>query len=306
MKTAAKRDSRTQPAEAEAEAETEAGTGAAPGTGMLERAFAVIRALSDTQAEGSRVTRLAKAVGLTQGTVHRILHALIAEGVVEQDENSKLYRLSVNFFALAAQAGNPSGMRTLCRPALLRLCASLGDTIFLLVKSSFDAVCLDICEGPFPIRSFTGDIGGRVALGVGQGSLAILAFLPEAEREEIIRFNVPRIRGYGVLDEVYLRTEIERVRQLGYAGRNSGVLDGMAGVAVPILDRAGVAVAALSVGTLAARLGDDRLPMVVELLRRQAEAIGPQTNPFDVALRRPVHGLSRAMTSVRIEGSAQE
>ncbi|NPT44161.1 helix-turn-helix domain-containing protein [Paraburkholderia sp. 1N] len=277
-------------------------TGSAPGPGMLERAFAVIRALSEAQSDGGRVTRLAKAVGLTQGTVHRILHALIAEGIVEQDESSKLYRLSVDFFALAAQAGNPSGMRTLCRPALLRLCASLGDTIFLLVKSSFDAVCLDICEGPFPIRSFTGDIGGRVALGVGQGSLAILAFLPEAEREEIIRFNVPRIRGYGVLDEVYLRTEIERVRQLGYAGRNSGVLDGMAGVAVPILDRTGVAVAALSVGTLAARLGDDRLPMVVELLRRQADAIGPQTNPFDVALRRPMHGLSRAMTTERIAG----
>jgi DNA-binding IclR family transcriptional regulator len=296
MNAAAKRDIDSDTAEA----------GAAPGTGMLERAFAVIRALAETQSDGSRVTRLAKAVGLTQGTVHRILHALIAEGIVEQDENSKLYRLSVNFFALAAQAGNPSGMRTLCRPALLRLCASLGDTIFLLVKSSFDAVCLDICEGPFPIRSFTGDIGGRVALGVGQGSLAILAFLPEAEREEIIRFNVPRIRGYGVLDEVYLRTEIERVRHLGYAGRNSGVLDGMAGVAVPILDRTGVAVAALSVGTLAARLSDDRLPMVVELLRRQAEAIGPQTNPFDVALRRPMHGLSRAMTSVRIPGSEQE
>ncbi|MFL9864964.1 IclR family transcriptional regulator [Paraburkholderia fungorum] len=292
MNAAAKRD--TDSARAE--------TDSAPGPGMLERAFAVIRALSEAQSEGGRVTRLAKAVGLTQGTVHRILHALIAEGIVEQDENSKLYRLSVDFFALAAQAGNPSGMRTLCRPALLRLCASLGDTIFLLVKSSFDAVCLDICEGPFPIRSFTGDIGGRVALGVGQGSLAILAFLPEAEREEIIRFNVPRIRGYGVLDEVYLRTEIERVRQLGYAGRNSGVLDGMAGVAVPILDRTGVAVAALSVGTLAARLGDDRLPMVVELLRRQADAIGPQTNPFDVALRRPMHGLSRAMTTERITG----
>ncbi len=299
MNAAVRRDTRSKAPET-------AETGAAPGTGMLERAFAVIRALSEAQPDGGRVTRLAKAVGLTQGTVHRILHALIAEGIVEQDENSKLYRLSVNFFALAAQAGNPSGMRTLCRPALLRLCASLGDTIFLLVKSSFDAVCLDICEGPFPIRSFTGDIGGRVALGVGQGSLAILAFLPEAEREEIIRFNVPRIRGYGVLDEVYLRTEIERVRQLGYAGRNSGVLDGMAGVAVPILDRAGVAVAALSVGTLAARLSDDRLPMVVELLRRQAEAIGPQTNPFDVALRRPMHGLSRAMTSARIAGSDQE
>ncbi|SMG26637.1 transcriptional regulator, IclR family [Paraburkholderia susongensis] len=269
----------------------------ARGAGVLQRAFAVIRALGESKAEGSRVTALAKAVGLTQATVHRLLQGLIAEGVVEQDEGTKRYRLSVDFFALAAQAGNPSGMRTLCRPALLRLCASLGDTIFLLVKSSFDAVCLDMCEGPFPIRSFTGDIGGRVALGVGQGSLAILAFQPEAEREEIIRFNVPRLRSYGVLDEVYLRTEIERVRKLGYAGRNTGVLEGMAGVAVPILDRNGCAVAALSVGTLAARLTEDRLPTIVELLKRQAEIIGPQTNPFDVAVRRPMHGLTRAMTT---------
>jgi DNA-binding IclR family transcriptional regulator len=260
---------------------------------MLPRAFAVIRALAAAQADGARVTQLAKCVGLTQGTTHRILHALIAEGAVEQDEHTKRYRLGLDFFALAALAGNPGGLRTLCRPSLLRLCASLGETIFLLAKSGFDAVCLDICEGPFPIRSFTNDIGGRIALGVGQGSLAILAFLPEAEREEIIRFNVPRIRGYGVLDEVYLRTEIERVRQLGYAGRNSGVLDGMAGVAVPILDRTGTAIAAVSVGTLASRLNEERLPMIVELLKRQADAIGPLANPFDVALRRrPTHALA--------------
>ena len=177
------------------------------------------------------------------------------------------------------------------RPVLLRLCASLGDSIFLLVRSGFDAVCLDRSEGPFPIRSFTGDIGGRVALGVGQGALAILAFLPEAEREEVIRFNLSRVREYGVFDEVYLRTEIERVRQLGYAGRNTGLLEGMAGVAVPILDREGRAVAALSVGTISARLNDDRLPTVVELLKREAAAVGPKINPFDATLHRPAQSL---------------
>jgi hypothetical protein len=40
----------------------------APGTGMLQRSFAVIRALAEAQPDGGRVTRLAKAVGLTQGT----------------------------------------------------------------------------------------------------------------------------------------------------------------------------------------------------------------------------------------------
>jgi DNA-binding IclR family transcriptional regulator len=264
-----------------------------PGVGVIHRSFAIIRTLGSSQPDGCRVTHLAKVLGLSQPTVHRLLGALIEEGIVEQDTGTKLYRLSVEFFAMAAQAGNPNGMRELCRPSLLQLCSSLGETIFLLVRSNFDAVCLDMCEGPFPIRTFTGDIGGRVALGVGQGSLAILAFLPEEEREEIIRYNVPRLRAYGVLDEVYLRAEIERTRSLGYAGRNSSLLEGMAGAAVPILDRSGRAIAALSIGTLATRLDNDRLPVVIDLLRRHAEKIGPRTNPFNVGVGRSLHGLSR-------------
>ena len=273
---------------------------AAASTSGVPRLFSVIRALTAVQAEGGRVTQLARTVGLTQATTHRLLQSLVAEGMVEQDERSKLYRLSVDFFALAAQAGNPGDLRSLCRPVLLRLCASLGDSIFLLVRSGFDAVCLDRSEGPFPIRSFTGDIGGRIALGVGQGSLAILAFLPEAEREEVIRFNLARLRDYGVYDEVYLRTEIERVRQQGYAGRNTGLLEGMAGVAVPICDREGRAVAALSVGTIADRLNGDRMPTVVELLKREAAGVAPKIHPFDATLRRPSQSLASAPAAQRI------
>jgi hypothetical protein len=79
--------------------------------------------------------------------------------------------------------------------------------------------------------------------------------------------------------------------------RSYGALEDMTGVAVPILDRNGYAVGALSVGTLAARLTEERLPTVVELLKPQAEIIGPQTNPLDLAVRRPMHGLTRAMTT---------
>ncbi|MCW5219770.1 IclR family transcriptional regulator [Verminephrobacter aporrectodeae subsp. tuberculatae] len=267
---------------------------ASTATGGVPRVFALIRALVAVPAEGGRVTQLARAAGLTQGATHRLVQSLLAEGMVEQDGRSKRYRLSVDFLALAARAGNPGDLRSLCRPVLLRLCASLGDSIFLLVRSGFDAVCLDRSEGAFPIRSFTGDIGGRVALGVGQGALAILAFLPEAEREEVIRFNLPRVREYGVYDEVCLRTGIERVRQLGHADRNTGLLEGMAGVAVPICDREGRAVAALSVGTVVERLNADRMPTVVQLLKREAAALGPRINPFDATLRRPAQGLSGA------------
>lgn len=260
----------------------------APVNGVA-RTFAVLRALADAPPQGMRVTQVARAIGLTQGTTHRLLQSLAEQAMVEQDERSKLYRLGMDLFTLAARAGNASDLRGLCRPALLRLCGSLSDTLFLLVRSRFDAVCVDRVDGPLPIRAFTGDIGGRVALGVGQGALAILAFLPEAEREEVIRYNVPRLREFGVYDEVYLRTEIDRVRATGYAARQQGLLDGMAGLAVPLFDSAGGIVAALSVGTITARLNEERLPVVVQMLQREAAALSARINPFDPALRRPMH-----------------
>lgn len=257
------------------------------GVGAVSRLFAVLRCLGECDEGGERVTQLAQRVGLSQPTTHRLLRSLMDEGMVEQDLLSKRYRLSIEFFALAARAGNTGNLRDVVRPSLLRLSASLGDSLFLLARSGFDAICLDRSEGPYPIRTFTGDIGGRVALGVGQGSLAILAFLPEDERETVIAYNLPRLKDFHLYDEVFLRSEVENVRRLGYAGRNTGALPGMAGLAVPILDRDGRAVAALSVATITDRLGPDRLMTVVELLKREATAIGAKINPFDPLLRRP-------------------
>jgi DNA-binding IclR family transcriptional regulator len=192
--------------------------------------FALLRILGAAPDGGERVTQLAQQVGLSQPTTHRLLRSLMDEGMVEQDARTKRYRLSLEFFALAANAGNTGNLRDLVRPSMLRLSASLGDSLFLLARSGFDAICLDRSEGPYPIRTFTGDIGGRVALGVGQGSLAILAFLPEEERETVIRYNLPRLKDFHLYDEVFLRSEVESVRRLGYAARNTGVLEGMAGL----------------------------------------------------------------------------
>jgi len=269
-----------------------------PGKSVLERAFAIIRLLAESSADGLRITEISKSVGLTQGTVHRTLQSLIDQSVVEQDINSRRYRLSIDFFSMAARAGNPMNLRDVCRPSLIRLCASLGDTVFLLVRNGFDAVCLDRAEGPVPIRSFTGDIGGRVALGIGQGSLSILSFLPEQELDEVIRNNLPRIKEVSRFDEVYIRLEVERVRQLGYAHRTSGLLEGMAGVAVPLRDQTGRAYAALSVGSIVSRITEERIPIILQLLRREVDIITPKISPFDPALRRSMQNFAAIMPNL--------
>ncbi|MEW9613579.1 IclR family transcriptional regulator [Shinella sp. S4-D37] len=258
----------------------------------LVKAIHILKGLAEAGEGGMRLIDLARVLDLSQPSTHRLLKTLIAEDLVEQLPDRKAYALSLEFFAMAAQARQRDGILSLARPSLLRLSATFNDTVFLLVRSNFDAVCLDRVEGPFPIRSFTGDIGGKVPLGIGQGSLAILSFLPEEEREAIIRFNMPRILDKSAVDEVDLRILIEEVRRTGCATFNFNMIDGMAGIGVPILDRNGEAVAAFSIGTLASRLTEKRLATVTELLRKEASIISGKLSPFDPSLRYPGQALA--------------
>ncbi len=256
----------------------------------LQRGLRLLRRLADAPVDGLRLSDLAAVAGETEATAHRLAKSLITEGFAEQTRDRR-YRLALDFFTLAARAENPGNLRDICRPSLIRLSATLSDTVFLLVRSGFHAVCLDRADGPFPIRSFTGDIGGRILLGLGQGALVILANLRPDEREEVIRFNLPRLMDMAPIDEVWLRTEIERARATGFSATEAGVIAGTTGVAVPIFDSNGHVVAALSIGTPTERLTPERREMVVDLLRKEAVGIGRRVSPFDRALRNPARWL---------------
>ena len=66
----------------------------------------------------------------------------------------------------------------------------------------------------------------------------------------------------------------------------------MAGIAVPVFDRNRNVVAALSVGTHESRLNDERLPIVRDMLAREAQQLSLQVNPFDPTLRFPMHSMT--------------
>jgi DNA-binding IclR family transcriptional regulator len=255
-------------------------------SGGVHRTVALLRLLATADESGLRLKDIADSVGLPRPTVHRILASLIAEGMVERNDAAKSYRLALDLFVLAARAGNPMNLRELCRPVLLRLAGSLGETIFLLVRSGFDAVCIDRTAGLLPIRSFTRDIGGSVMLGIGQGSMAILAHLTKAEQDEVIRYNLPRMREFSGFDEAFLRAEIARVRALGFSDGAQGLIPGMAGLGVPIFTPDRRAVAALSVGSTTDRMTPERNAVIAEMLLTEARQIGAKLNPFDPTLRR--------------------
>ncbi len=257
------------------------GTDAATGTQLLDRAVAVLKFLGEIGQEGATMAAIGDRFGLKQSTAHRIVSALERHGLVDRERETKRYRLGLALFAMGATAADGTGLRRLARPALMRLSAGTGDTVFLMARAGFNTVCVDRQEGTYVIDSLTGHIGGQIPMGVGPASQAILAFLPPREADVIISTNAPLYPRYGRLSETRVRDQVGAIRQQGYALDDGDLVAGISAIAVPILPKGRDAVASIAINMTSARLGPGRLDTLVDALTQEIRAIETALNPLE-------------------------
>lgn len=236
------------------------------------RTSIVLGALADCAGEGARLARVAEATDLGKTTVLRLLKALIEVGYVEYDERAKLYRLGYNLYLLG-QSARRFHIIELARAGLDRLAAETGDTVFLSVRDGNMAHCVDRRTGSYPIRTLTLSVGDRRPLGVGAGSLALLAFENDAKVTAIIAANSVERSAFARFGDVHLRKMIAAARQHGYTYNDGRVVSAMNAVGVPVIDPQGHVAAALSVAAIHERMDPERRKMIVGLLKREAAVL---------------------------------
>jgi DNA-binding IclR family transcriptional regulator len=157
-------------------------------------------------------------------------------------------------------------------PYLRRLAEESGDTAYFLLRRGDEAVCYGRAEGSFPIKTLTLKVGDRRPLGMGAGPMAILAFLDDAEVERLMRTQAAARKRFGISDES-LRQMIATARASGHSAFGGQLIQGMAGVGVPVRDVEEKPVAGLSIAAIASRLEPLRRKQVVQSLRKMATLI---------------------------------
>lgn len=238
----------------------------------VDRVAMILRLLSNPGEGGHRLSDIAETTGLGKATAHRLLGALVQVGFANQDFKSKRYSLGTAAAALG-RAANIYYIESLLRPVLRRLARETEDTVFASMREGLAAVCVGREIGDFPIRTLTLDRGDRRPLGVGAGSLALLAFLPDDEIEAVIDRNRRWLLDYSGFSPEDLRGLVARTRTAGYACNEGRIMPAMQAIGVPILGRDGRPVASLSLAAIRDRMGPDRLPGLVQQLREEADAI---------------------------------
>ncbi|WP_176849486.1 IclR family transcriptional regulator [Belnapia rosea] len=239
---------------------------------VLDRAVGLLRQLGEAGAGGQQLSRLADALGLSASTTHRLLAALEHHGWVERVDGGKRHRLGAALVALAGQAADGTGLRRICRPALARLSGESGETTFLIVRSGLNAVVVDRQEGDYVIESLTQGVGGLMPLGIGAGSVAILAGQPLAEIEAVLSANAGRYAQFGSsLEQV--RHRLARVQADGALMLDDSLIAGLAAISLPIRPPGHAVTAAIAVNFIASRLDAEARQALLERMRREVAAV---------------------------------
>lgn len=213
-----------------------------------------------------RLTDIASGSGVNKATALRLLEELMDEGFVHRDQATKRYFLGEEAITLGLAMQGRDHIRDRARPALLRLADMCGDTVLLSTRSGCEAVCIDREFGSFPIRANYLDLGMRRPLGVGAGSMALLAWLPDQEIDAVLELNKTiNTQKYPLMTIPLIKEEIVRSRERGYSMLLEVVVAQMGGIGVPIFGRDGRPYAALSVAALKDRISDRKEFLVTEL-----------------------------------------
>jgi DNA-binding IclR family transcriptional regulator len=249
------------------------GVAAAADAGSLRRGVLLLKLLATAGSRGLALTEIAARAGLPHPTAHRVLRQLCDERLVARNAEIKRYRLGPLAFELGLAGSTLYDLRDLCDASMEALSEETSDTVYLVVRSGFDAVCMHRHEGSFPIRTLVLDVGSRRPLGVGAGGLALLAAVNDLERQQIIERVAPKLHSFGRLTAVDLEQACMLTRERGAAIIQDTVNLGVSAVGQPFCDQLGQPTGALSVAALSHRMTPKRMKLIAESLRRGCEEV---------------------------------
>lgn len=241
--------------------------------GAVDNVLRLLRLFEDH--EMIRVNQVARDMGLSRSTVHRMLATLSHHQFVEQDEHSRAYRPGPVLVDIGLSVVSNIDLRVISHSALIELRDATGETAHLGIMRGADSVLfLDSVESDRMVR--TGSRIGRIlpAHATATGK-ALLADRADEEIAALYSSGVPEgptSRALTTVEE--LLEQLAEVRRLGYAVNHGESEDDVAAVAAAVRDKRGHVRCALVVTAPVSRADDAWVKTAAAATTRVARELG--------------------------------
>lgn len=244
----------------------------AGGVKSLIRALSILDALAEND-EGLTLTALAKTVAMPLSSVHRLLTTLQRQRFVRFEPAAMSWRIGIQAFVVGNAFARSRDVVALAIPYMRQLMEKTGETVNLYVLSGGQAVCMAQIQSPQMIRAISRP-GGAVAMHRSAAGKAVLALMPKTEVNDILaKHGLPRSTRNTIVSAKKLHADLVRTRARGFAVDDEEFALGLRCVAAPIVDEHGSPHAALSVAGPLARMTDERLAMLGEIVAAAGRSV---------------------------------
>ncbi len=256
---------------------TRAASGTAAGQSQsLERGLAILSAFKPATPELG-ISELARELGLTRSTSHRYVATLARLGYLQQNPQSRKYRLGPRVLDLGFSAINSMELRQIATTHLQQLSDETGHTVNMAILDGTDIVYIERCRsaqvGQREI-DLNLHVGSRLPAYCTSMGKVLLAGLAEPELQAVLDQVQFQQRGPNTLDRAKLIAALAVVREAGIAVNNEELAYGLRSIAVPVRDRSGVVVAAINLAVHRALVSmEDLVIRLSPTLKRTANEI---------------------------------
>lgn len=224
----------------------------------IDRALSILEVLSD-YSKGLGVTEISEQVNLHKSTVYRLLTTLIYKGYVVQDTETNKYGITLKLFELGSKKVESMDLLSVSKEYTKKLMESVNEVVHLVVREGNEIVYIDKVEANNTIM-MASTIGKRSPMYCTSVGKAILAHLPEKKVKEIWdNSKIVKYTDYTITNFEELKTELEDIRQKGYAVDNEENEIGVRCIGVPIFNRHGKVEAAISISGPAIRVTESKI-----------------------------------------------
>ena len=238
----------------------------------IERACDVVTAICTDIGRPKGVKDISETLGLSMSSVHRVLVALVRKDLVRQDAQTQKYIVGTWLLEVALTYLRQLDLPQVALPYMNRLREVTKETVTLSIRDGMSRIYLKQVESPQEIRQ-TVEIGRRMPLHLGGSGKAILAFLPDDERDAYLALAELAPTIDGPIKIAALQRDLQAVRRRGFASSRSERLPGAASVAAPIRDYNGAVIGCLSISGPVGRFSEKCVESYGPLVAASADEV---------------------------------
>jgi IclR family pca regulon transcriptional regulator len=247
----------------------------------LERGLAILGCFTPER-RVLGIADIAQELGMSRSTTHRYVITLVALGYLEQGASRK-YRLGLGVTNLGMSALNATGLREHAHPYLEELRRRIAYSVSLAVPDGTEIVYVDYAAArrrgqsklDLDLRA-----GARLPAYCTAMGKVLLANLPENEqRERIADMELSKRGPNTITSKKALRSELERVREEGFAVDDEELLAGLHAIAAPVRNESREVIAAIDMAAHTAAISLEELvehlgPHLISTADRIAARLG--------------------------------